>query len=116
MFSDIIVTYRPPSYCEDSDLPVYKWTTSNMHFSVEELARILLTDSVPKAKMCTKQPVHVCHNSTFVVDLIHIKTSVLIKMGFGLGKDHPLPMLACTPRTNRQRFLGEQAWEITLIV
>ena len=40
-----------------------------MHFSVEELARILLTNSVPEQKLCTKQPVRVCHNATFVVDL-----------------------------------------------
>ena len=40
-----------------------------MHFSVEELARVLLTDSIPKQKLCTKQPVRVCNNATFVVDL-----------------------------------------------
>lgn len=62
-------TCRPAFYNQDPALPVYKWTTSKMHFSVEELARVLLTDSVPKQKLCTKQPVRVCHNATFVVDL-----------------------------------------------
>ena len=61
--------YRPTFYNEDSALPVYKWTTSSTHFSVEELARILLTDCVPQPKLCTKQPVRVCHNATFVVNL-----------------------------------------------
>ena len=69
LFMNGAIPHRPPFYNGDSTLPVYKWTTSKMHFSVEELARILLTDSVPKSKLCTKQPVRVSHNATFVVDL-----------------------------------------------
>ena len=57
-------------YCGDHDLPVYRWTNSKTQFSAEELARILLIDSaVPQQKVCTKQPIHVCHNVAFVVDL-----------------------------------------------
>ena len=48
-----------------SSLPVYQWT----HFSVEELAKILLTKSVPSSLICSKQPCYVQHNVAFVVDL-----------------------------------------------
>ena len=54
-------------------MPVYKRTVSNEHFSIETLARLLLdTDSAVasgKLKACTTQPVQVCHNVTFLVDL-----------------------------------------------
>ena len=46
------------------------WTTPKKQFSAEELARLLLIESaVPQSKICSKQPVHVCHNISFVVDL-----------------------------------------------
>lgn len=52
---------------------MYKWTTSKEHFSTESLARLLLdTDSAVasgKLNVCTTQPVQVCHNVTFLVDL-----------------------------------------------
>ena len=61
---------RPLNYNQDSKLPVYKWTSCNTHFPLEELARILLTDNVTtKEKVCTKQPVRVHHNTAFVVDV-----------------------------------------------
>ena len=57
-------------YCDDQDLPVYMWTNSKTQFSVEELARLLLIEStVPQNKICSKQPVRVSHNVSFVVDL-----------------------------------------------
>ena len=46
------------------------WTNSKTQFSVEELARLLLIEStVPQSKICSKQPVRVSHNVSFVVDL-----------------------------------------------
>ena len=46
------------------------WTNSKTQFSVEELARLLLIKStVPQSKICSKQPVRVSHNVSFVVDL-----------------------------------------------
>ena len=54
-------------------LPVYKRTMSKEHFSIETLAKLLLdTDSAVasgKLKVCSTQPVQVCHNVTFLVDL-----------------------------------------------
>lgn len=56
-------------YDENQNLPVYKWTRAKYHFSVEELGRILLTDSVPLRKICSVQPTHISKNVAFVVDL-----------------------------------------------
>ena len=52
---------------------MYKRTVPKEHFSIESLARLLLdSDSSVasgKLKVCTMQPVQVCHNVTFLVDL-----------------------------------------------
>lgn len=49
---------------------MYLWTTPKKQFSAEEIARLLLIKStVPQRKICSKQPVRVCHNVSFVVDL-----------------------------------------------
>ena len=46
------------------------WTTPKKQFSAEELARLLLIESaVPQSKICLKQPVCICHNVAFVVNL-----------------------------------------------
>ena len=56
-------------YGRDPSLPVYKWTKPHQHFSVEELAKLLIANLVPKEKVCSKQPVRVCRNVAFVIDL-----------------------------------------------
>ena len=43
------------------------WTTPKKQFSAEELAQLLLI--VPQSKICLKQPVRICHNVAFVVNL-----------------------------------------------
>ena len=48
---------------------MYEWTNSKQHYTVEELGRILLTDTVPEEKICHIQPTQVQHNVTFVVNL-----------------------------------------------
>ena len=53
----------------DSALPVYQWTTPNQQYKVEELGKILIVDPILSERMCTKQPVRVCKNASFVVDL-----------------------------------------------
>ena len=53
----------------DSALPVYQWTTPNQQYKVEELGKILIVDIILSERMCTKQPVRVCKNTSFVVDL-----------------------------------------------
>jgi hypothetical protein len=56
-------------YDVNQNLPVCKWTETKHHFSVEELGRILLTDSVPLRKICSVQPTHISKNVAFVVNL-----------------------------------------------
>ena len=64
------IHYRKKSfYNGDDELPVYRWNGSKEHYSLDSLADVLLTDSVPPSSICSKQPVHVCHNVSFVVDL-----------------------------------------------
>ena len=48
---------------------MYQWTKPNQHYSVEELSKLLITNPVAKEKACSKQPVRVCQNVAFVVDL-----------------------------------------------
>ena len=56
-------------YCDNPNLPVYQWTKRNQCFTVEEVAKILIVDSIPSDKICSKQPVRVCKNVAFIVDL-----------------------------------------------
>lgn len=56
-------------YNGDYELPVYKWNASKAHYSLHSLADVLLNDAVPPSRVCSKQPVHVCRNVSFVVDL-----------------------------------------------
>ena len=50
-------------------LPVYKWSRSKEHYPLDTLADLLITDTVPSSNICSKQPVQVCRNVSFVVDL-----------------------------------------------
>ena len=78
LFSDLCIIIIE-SYCRgeyyngNQQLPVYKWTMPKEHFSVESLARLLLDldSSVAsgKLKTCTTQPVQVCHNVSFLIDI-----------------------------------------------
>ena len=60
---------RRTHYNDDSMLPVFKWTTSQTHFSIEQLAEFLICDIISEDKICSTQPVRVCHNVSFVVNL-----------------------------------------------
>ena len=60
---------RPTFYNHNISLPVYEWTHSRHHFSIEQLGQILLGGIVPEKKICTSQPILVCHNVAFVVNL-----------------------------------------------
>lgn len=59
-------------YQEDPCLPVYQWTKRDEHFSIESIAKIILCNSVSKDKICSQQPLRVCHNVTFVVSLFSL--------------------------------------------
>ena len=56
-------------YNEDCALPVYRWNEPNQHYSITDLAKALIGGNVSKDKVCSKQPVHICHNVSFVVDV-----------------------------------------------
>ena len=47
---------------------MYEWTHSKQHYTVEELGRILLTNTVFKEKFCHVQPTQIQHNVAFVVN------------------------------------------------
>lgn len=65
--------FRIDYYKGNKNLPVYKWTRLKEHFSVEFLAKLLLNSdtavSSGKLQVCSMQPVGVCHNVTFLVNL-----------------------------------------------
>ena len=69
LYSDKGSDRKPRYYDGDLSLPVYQWTAPNQRFSVDKLARLLIGCEVPKEKVCSKQPVRVCRNVAFVVDL-----------------------------------------------
>ena len=50
-------------------LPVYKWNQSKEHYPLDTLAKLLITDTIPSSNICSKQPIQVCRNVSFVVDL-----------------------------------------------
>ena len=56
-------------YNGDCMLPVYKRNQSKEHYPLDALAKLLITDTVPSSNICSKQPVQVCRNVSFVVDL-----------------------------------------------
>ena len=60
---------RPRFYNGDPSLPVYQWIMTNQHYSTQKLAKLLIACEVAKEKVCLKQPVRVCRNAAFIVDL-----------------------------------------------
>ena len=64
-------------------LPVFSRSTTREHYSLETLSRLLLdTDSSVangKRQVCSTQPVQVCHNVAFVVDLHKLDDAMDIK-------------------------------------
>jgi len=68
-----LVIHRCEYYNGNKMLPVFSKSTTREHYSIETLTKLLLdTDSsVAKGKreVCSTQPVQVCHNASFLVDL-----------------------------------------------
>ena len=69
MLMIVLLRSYPEYYNQNNLLPVYEWTHSKQHYTAEELGRILLTDTVPKEKICHVQPTQIQHNVAFVVNL-----------------------------------------------
>jgi len=103
---------RPLTYNQDSELPVYKWTTSNTHFPLEGLARVLLTDDVPKEKVCMKQPVRVHHNASFVVDvhsLDHPQDIRADENGVWMRKGSPVAFVSIHTKDNKMKIFRQSS-------
>lgn len=56
-------------YENEQSPPVYEWTHQKRTISVEELAKILIMQD---PNPVTIQPINVCHNVTFLVDLTRL--------------------------------------------
>ena len=85
-------------------LPVYRRTTSNEHFSIENLARILLDSdtavSTGKLIVCSTQPVQVCQNVTFLVDLNALDDPMDVRANENGAWDRKGSPAACTKWRN----------------
>ena len=91
-------------YNGDDELPVYRWNRSKEHYT---LANVLLTDSVPPSSICSKQPVHICRNVSFVVDLHKLDDPVDIRAdenGVWVRKGSPVAYVSMHTKKGKTRF------------
>ncbi len=92
------------SYDGDPTLPVYQWTKPNQHYSVEELAKLLVATPVSKEKICSKQPLRVCRNVAFVVDLHSLEDPLDIRADEnGVWKRKGSPVAYVSVHTSSER-------------
>ena len=56
-------------YDGNTQLPIYRSSSIKEHFSIEDLAKVLLVKPIPSNKICSQQPLRVQHNCCFIVDL-----------------------------------------------
>ena len=56
-------------YDGNTQLPIYRSSSIKEHFSIEDLAKVLLVKPIPSKKICSQQPLHIQHNCCFIVDL-----------------------------------------------
>jgi hypothetical protein len=49
-------------YDGNTHLPIYRSSSIKEHFSIEDLAEILLVKPIPSNKLCSRQPLRVQHN------------------------------------------------------
>ena len=92
-----LVIHRCEYYNDNKMLPVFRKSSTREHYSIETLAKLLLdTDSsVAKGKraVCSTQPVQVCHNASFLVDLNSLADAMDIRAdenGVWLRKGSPV--------------------------
>ena len=80
-------------YDDDAKLPVYSWERPHKHYTVEELTRILVINKPPEENICSKQPMHVHHNISFVVNLQSLDESIDVRAdGNGVWKRKGSPV------------------------
>jgi len=86
---------------------VYRWNQSKEHYTLDSLANVPLTDSVLPSSICSKQPVHICRNLSFVVDLHKLDDPVDIRAdenGVWVQKGSPVAYVSMHNEKGRTRF------------
>ena len=100
-------------------LPVYKWSRSREHYPLDTLAELLITDTVPSSNVCSKQPVRVCRNVSFVVDLNMLDDPLDIRAdengGYGSEEVHLLRTSVCILTKEKQDSFDEPRHQCDLI-
>lgn len=94
-------------YNGDCMLPVYKWSRSREHYPLDTLAELLITDTVPSSNVCSKQPVRVCRNVSFVVDLNMLDDPLDIRAdenGVWKRKGSPVAYISMHTNKGKTRF------------
>ena len=102
-----ILCSNPSLYNGDDELPVYRWNRSKEQYTLDSLANVLLTDSVPPSSICSKQPVQVCHNVSFVVDLYKLDDPVDIRAdenSVWVRKGSPVAYVSMHTKEGKTRF------------
>ena len=77
------------------------------HYSLDTLADVLLNDSVPHSRICSKQPVHVCRNVTFVVDLEKLEDPTDVRAdenGVWIRKGSPVVYVSKYTKEGKAKF------------
>ena len=103
--SSLILCSNPSLY--NGELPVYRWNQLKEHYTLDCLANVLLTDTVPPFSICSKQPVHVCRNVSFVVDLHKLDDPVDVRTdenGVWVRKGSPIAYVSVHSKKGKTRF------------
>lgn len=101
------LSYGREFYNGDCTLPVYKWSRSREHYPLETLAKLLITDTVPSSSICSKQPVQVCRNASFVVDLHQLDDPADVRAdenGVWKRKGSPVAYVSMHTNEGKTRF------------
>ena len=86
---------------------MYKWSRSREHYPLETLAKLLITDTVPSSSICSKQPVQVCRNASFVVDLHQLDDPADVRAdenGVWKRKGSPVAYVSMHTNEGKTRF------------
>ena len=59
--------YRPQYYNDDKSIPVYSW--GSVEYTIGDIAELLIIQNFSEDKVAKAQPIGVCHNASFLIDL-----------------------------------------------
>ena len=77
------------------------------HYPLDTLAKVLLTNTVPSSNICSKQPVQVCRNASFVVDLHKLDDPLVVRAdenGVWKRKGSPVAYVSMHTDEGKTRF------------